>query len=48
MPRDVSVLRRISVEFMHLDGLVDWIAKERIFNELRAALKDEDIDVSDV
>jgi hypothetical protein len=34
-----------SVEFMHLDALIDWIATERLENELRVALKDEKIEV---
>jgi hypothetical protein len=34
-----------SVEFMHLDALVAWISEERLFNELRIALKEENIDV---
>jgi len=35
-----------SIEFLHLDALVDWIATERLVNELRVALKDENIDVT--
>jgi hypothetical protein len=34
-----------SVEFMHLDGLVDWIAEHRLLNELKRALQEQGIDV---
>jgi hypothetical protein len=34
-----------SIEFMHLDALIDWIATERLENELRIALKAEGIDL---
>ena len=34
-----------SIEFMHLDALIDWIATERFENELRVALKDENLEV---
>ena len=37
--------QRRHVEFMHLDGLVDWIAKHRLVNELRAALQEQGIDI---
>jgi hypothetical protein len=37
-----------SIEFMHLDALVDWISTEPLINELRVALKDENIDVPGV
>jgi hypothetical protein len=33
------------VEFMHLDGLVDWITEYRLVNELREALREERISV---
>ena len=29
-----------SVEFMHLDKLVDWISKNQLVNELRIALRE--------
>jgi hypothetical protein len=32
------------VEFLHLDGLVDWIAEHRLVNELRVALNEQGID----
>jgi hypothetical protein len=32
------------VEFMHLDALVDWITKNRLVNELQAALRELGID----
>jgi hypothetical protein len=38
--------RRVS--FMHLDGLVDWIVESRLVNELRAALKEEGVEVEPV
>jgi hypothetical protein len=34
-----------SIKFIHLDALVDWIATEALINELRVALKDENVDV---
>jgi hypothetical protein len=33
------------VEFMHLDGLVDWIVEHRLVNELKRALQEQGIDV---
>jgi hypothetical protein len=33
-----------SVQFMHLDALVDWIAKDHLVNELRAALQEQGVD----
>jgi len=36
-----------SVQFMHLDALVDWIAKDRLVNELRAALQEQGIDTGE-
>jgi hypothetical protein len=44
LKEQITVQRR-SIEFLHLDALVDWIATERLVNELRVALKDESIDV---
>jgi hypothetical protein len=38
--------RRV-VEFMHLDALVDWITKDRLVNELRAALREQGIDTGE-
>jgi hypothetical protein len=35
-----------SVEFMHLDALVDWITKNRLVNELRAALREQGVDTA--
>jgi hypothetical protein len=32
------------VEFMHLDALVDWITKDHLVNELRAALQEQGVD----
>jgi hypothetical protein len=32
------------VEFMHLDGLVDWIVEHRMVNELRVALREQGVD----
>jgi hypothetical protein len=34
------------VTFMHLDGLVDWIVKDRLVNELRAALQEEGVNIA--
>jgi hypothetical protein len=31
------------VEFMHLDGLVDWIAENRLVNELKVALREQGV-----
>jgi hypothetical protein len=33
-----------SVEFMHLDTLVDWIVEHRLVNELKGALQEQGID----
>jgi len=33
------------VEFMHLDGLVDWIVRHRLVNELKGALQEQGVDV---
>ncbi len=35
------------VEFMHLDSLVEWITKGRLVNELRAALRENGIDIGE-
>jgi hypothetical protein len=34
------------VTFMHLDGLVDWIVRDRLVNELRAALEEQGVAVA--
>jgi hypothetical protein len=36
-----------SLEFIHLDGLVDWIVEHRLTNELRAALQEQGADIGD-
>ncbi len=33
------------VEFMHLDGLVDWIVEHRLVNELKNALHEQGVEV---
>jgi hypothetical protein len=33
------------VTFMHLDGLVDWIAESRLVSKLRAALQEEGVNI---
>jgi hypothetical protein len=35
-----------AVEFMHLDGLIDWITKDRLVNDFKAALVEQGIRVS--
>jgi hypothetical protein len=35
------------VQFLHLDALVDWIAENRLVNELRLALREQGIDAED-
>ena len=35
------------VEFMHLDALVDWITKDHLVNELRAALQEQGVDAGE-
>lgn len=37
---------RRDITFMHLISWVDWVFKARLVNELRAALAEEDIEVS--
>jgi hypothetical protein len=34
-----------AIEFMHLDSLVRWISNSRLLNELRLALRDNNINV---
>jgi hypothetical protein len=36
------------VTFMHLDALVDWIFKDQLVAELRAALQEEGINIAAV
>jgi hypothetical protein len=42
--REQRETHRRLVEFMHLDALVDWITKDRLVNELQAALRELGID----
>jgi len=35
------------VEFMHLDGLVDWIVEHRLVNELRVGLQEIGVGIDD-
>jgi hypothetical protein len=45
--REQRETHKRSIEFMHLDALVDWIAKDRLVNELRAALREHGIDTGE-
>jgi hypothetical protein len=45
--REQREMHKRKVQFMHLDALVDWIANDRLINELRVALREQGIDAED-